>query len=59
MPKAIASPRVVFGRSMIGSSGISLVSTVMSVIEVPATHSCGKPSRSPATTDAISSSVAW
>ena len=41
MPNAMTSPRSASGRSISGSSGMNFVSTVISVIDVPLTHSCG------------------
>ena len=57
IPKATTSARVESGRAMSGRIGISLASTVSSVIDVPATHSSGVERIWPAWTDAISSSV--
>ena len=58
MPNAIVRPRFASGRSAIGSSGWNFVSTVMIVIVVPPTQIRRWPVISPASTDAISSSVA-
>ena len=57
IPKATTSARVDSGRAMSGRIGISLASTVSSVIDVPATHSSGVKLICPAWTEAISSSV--
>ncbi len=57
MPNATTSARFESGRAMSGRTGMSLASTVSSVIEVPATHSSGVALTWPAWTDAISSSV--
>ena len=58
MPKAMVSSVRAFGRSISGRIGMSLASTVSSVMEVPVTQSCLYPSFSPAWTEAISSSAA-
>ena len=57
IPKATTSARVDAGRAMSGRIGISLASTVSSVIDVPATHSSGVNVICPDWTEAISSSV--
>jgi hypothetical protein len=57
IPNATTSARLDSGRAMSGRIGMSLASTVRSVIEVPATHSSGVKWIWPAWTDAISSSV--
>ena len=58
MPNAMVRPRVASGRRASGSSGMNLVSTVISVIDVPPTQICGVAPTLPAWTAAISSSVA-
>ena len=57
IPNATTRARVESGRAMSGRIGISLASTVRSVIDVPPTHSSGVNLTWPAWTDAISSSV--
>ena len=57
IPNATTRARSESGRAMSGRIGISLASTVRSVIDVPATHSSGVNLTWPAWTDAISSSV--
>ena len=57
MPNATTRARSESGRAMSGRIGISLASTVRSVIDVPPTHSSGVKLIWPAWTDAISSSV--
>ena len=57
IPNATTRARVESGRAMSGRTGISLASTVSSVIDVPATQSSGVNVIWPAWTEAISSSV--
>ena len=57
IPNATTRARFDSGRAMSGRIGISLASTVRSVIDVPPTHSSGVKLIWPAWTDAISSSV--
>ena len=56
MPNATTSARSESGRAMSGRIGMSLASTVSSVIDVPPTHSSGVDDFWPAWTEAISSS---
>ena len=57
IPKATTRARFESGRAMSGRIGISLASTVSSVMDVPATQSSGVAPTWPAWTEAISSSV--
>ena len=58
IPNAITRPESASGRRASGRRGMNFVSTVIAVIEVPPTQSCGVVPIRPASTAAISSSVA-